>query len=241
MATATLSPYSSAQMTCWLRGLLSIAWADGNFDEVERQLVGELTRDELAPCLNVDQFESIAGEELAQGLGDDPRLRENFLRTAVMVAVADGTYSASEDQMLQSFCQALGLDGTVLDSLRITLPNQENVKFTPAVTATALPADGPASSLKPLQPTSVGVDVLKPARAWLDGLDVDDPRLARFLCKMIPAQCPFERDVKLFGKKVVHIPPMCKINPLYEQLVGLRFRSLCYLADDCGEDISQFC
>ena len=72
-------------------------------------------------------------------------------------------------------------------------------------------------------------------------MDIDDPRVARFLCKMIPAQCPFERDVKLFGKKVVHIPPMCKLNPLYEQLVGLRFRSLCYLADDCGEDVSQFC
>lgn len=68
-----------------------------------------------------------------------------------------------------------------------------------------------------------------------------DPKVARFLCKMIPAQCPFERDVKLFGDKVVHIPPMCKLNPLYEQLVGLRFRAMSYLADDCGEDVTPYC
>jgi hypothetical protein len=37
--------------------------------------------------------------------------------------------------------------------------------------------------------------------------------------------------VTLFGRKVVHIPPMCKINPLYEQLVALRFRCLCRLAE----------
>jgi hypothetical protein len=58
---------------------------------------------------------------------------------------------------------------------------------------------------------------------------------------MIPAQCPFERDVKLFGHKIVHIPPLCKLNPIYEQLVGLRFRALSYLADDCGEDVSPYC
>jgi len=34
---------------------------------------------------------------------------------------------------------------------------------------------------------------------------------------------------------------MCQINPLYDQLVYLRFRSLTFLADECGEDISEFC
>jgi hypothetical protein len=57
---------------------------------------------------------------------------------------------------------------------------------------------------------------------------------------MIPAQCPFERDINLFGRKIAHIPPLCKLNPLYEQFVGLRFRSLSYLADDCGEDVSEY-
>jgi hypothetical protein len=38
----------------------------------------------------------------------------------------------------------------------------------------------------------------------------------------------------------MHIPAMCEINPLYDQLVGLRFRSLSYLADK-GEDVSKYC
>ncbi len=77
-------------------------------------------------------------------------------------------------------------------------------------------------------------------RDWLDGLEIHDPQLARFLCKMISSQCPFERDVTFFGRKIVHIPPMCKMNPLYEKLVGLRFRALSYLADECGEDVSSY-
>lgn len=83
-------------------------------------------------------------------------------------------------------------------------------------------------------------DLLKPVRLWRDGIEVQDKQLARFVSKMIPAQCPFERDIKLFGRKIGHIPPLCKINPLYDQLVGLRFRALCYLVDECGEDIQAY-
>ncbi len=84
-------------------------------------------------------------------------------------------------------------------------------------------------------------DILLPLRQWMDNIQVRDRQLAHRLCKLIPAQCPFERDVSLFGKTLFHIPPMCKINPLYEELVGLRFRALCYLADECGEDVTQYC
>lgn len=86
-------------------------------------------------------------------------------------------------------------------------------------------------------PEANGFDIFKPVRQWLDGIEIDNPKLARFLSKTIPAQCPFERDIKLFGHSVAHIPPLCKLNPLYDQLVGLRFRALCYLVDQCGEDI----
>ncbi|WP_333281761.1 MULTISPECIES: Mo-dependent nitrogenase C-terminal domain-containing protein [unclassified Microcoleus] len=43
------------------------------------------------------------------------------------------------------------------------------------------------------------------------------------------------------GHHLFHIPPMCKLNPLYEELVGLRFRSLSFLADVCGEDVTPYC
>jgi hypothetical protein len=82
---------------------------------------------------------------------------------------------------------------------------------------------------------------LQPLKNWLETLDVDNVKFARTLCQVIPAQCPFERDVTVFGKVLFHIPPLCKLNPFYEQLVMLRFKSLCYLADECGEDISAYC
>lgn len=84
-------------------------------------------------------------------------------------------------------------------------------------------------------------DLLRPLRQKLDSLEIRNPRLAHRLCQLIPAQCPFERDVKLFGKTLFHIPPMCKLNPLYEEVSSLRFRALCYLADECGEDVSAYC
>ena len=96
------------------------------------------------------------------------------------------------------------------------------------------------TSSKPFKPKK-SVDLLKPLRQWLDQVEVHNPKLAHRLCQLIPAQCPFERDVKVFGHTLFHIPPLCKLNPLYEEVVALRFRAMCYLADECGEDISAYC
>lgn len=103
--------------------------------------------------------------------------------------------------------------------------------------------EAPAISIaaNPNSQQNKGFSLLESLKLWLDNLEVRDRQLAHRVCKLIPAQCPFERDVKLFGRTLFHIPPMCKINPLYEQLVGLRFRALCYLADVCGEDITAYC
>ncbi|MGF1936643.1 MAG: Mo-dependent nitrogenase C-terminal domain-containing protein [Nostoc sp. ChiQUE02] len=224
MTSTVQSPYSNEQIAAWLRGLLTIAWADGNFDDQEQELIATITKDELAPKIKCDSLEVITPEELAAVLGKGTPAAENFLRTAIMVAIADGTYSPSEDEVLHQFCQALEQPENLLEALRHTLENPQQV--TSVISSPGL--------------TKRQIDALHPLRDWLDGLDIQDPRVARFLCKMIPSQCPFERDVTLFGRKIVHIPPMCKINPLYEQLVGLRFRALSYLADKCGEDVSPY-
>ncbi|MEB3294910.1 MAG: Mo-dependent nitrogenase C-terminal domain-containing protein [Synechococcales bacterium] len=79
--------------------------------------------------------------------------------------------------------------------------------------------------------------VLKPVRNWLDDIEINDRQTAHLICRLIPDQCPFARDIMLMGRKLGYIPPLCKLNPLYDQLVGLRFRSLCYLVDVCGETI----
>ena len=76
---------------------------------------------------------------------------------------------------------------------------------------------------------------------WLDNLEIKEEQTARHIVKLIPAQCPFAREIRMFGKAVFRIPPLCKLNPCYEQLVGLRFRALCFLADYCGEDITPYC
>jgi hypothetical protein len=64
--------------------------------------------------------------------------------------------------------------------------------------------------------------------------------------------CPYDLSIdslpvslrahlQMFGRTVLYIPPLCKLNPFYDQFVGLRFRAMCYLADVCGEDISCYC
>jgi Mo-dependent nitrogenase C-terminus len=74
------------------------------------------------------------------------------------------------------------------------------------------------------------LDLLLPMRQKLDAIEIQNSKLAGLLCRVIPASCPFESDIKLFGNLIIHIPPLCKLNPLYEQLISLRFRALSYLA-----------
>lgn len=82
---------------------------------------------------------------------------------------------------------------------------------------------------------------LQPIRRWLNQIEIKNAATAHLLCRIIPTQCPFERDIYLFSHHIGHIPPLCKLNPLYEEVVSLRFRALCYLADECNEDIGCYC
>jgi Mo-dependent nitrogenase C-terminus len=75
----------------------------------------------------------------------------------------------------------------------------------------------------------------------LNQINLTDPQTARWICRLIPTTCPFERDIVLMGKKIGHIPALCKLNPLYEQFVELRFNALTFLADECGEDVTPYC
>lgn len=85
------------------------------------------------------------------------------------------------------------------------------------------------------------IDVLSPLRQWLDNIEVKNSAVAHRICKSIPSQCPFEREIKFLGRTILKIPPMCKLNPLYNEVIALRFRAICYLADVCGEDVSVYC
>jgi Mo-dependent nitrogenase C-terminus len=75
---------------------------------------------------------------------------------------------------------------------------------------------------------------LQTIRHQLESIEIHSSRMAQLLCKLIPASCPFERVIKFGDRTLAHIPPLCKLNPLYEQLVELRFKSLVYLAEKCN-------
>ena len=228
MTTITESAYSDRQISAWLRGLYTVALADGHYDPEEQELIAHLTQD-LADLDEVSSLDTITPEELAESLGKEADTAENFLRTAVLVAVADGIYSTPEYNLLHEFSDALEIEVEALKSLESTLYKPEEQD------------SGAASSLTPSpEKSKASVDMLYPIKDWLEGMEVKDPRLAKFVCKVIPPQCPFERDINLFGRKIAHIPPLCKLNPLYEQFTMLRFRALSYLADDCGEDVSKY-
>ncbi|MCA6508984.1 MAG: Mo-dependent nitrogenase C-terminal domain-containing protein [Pseudanabaena sp.] len=208
--------YTQEQISAWLRGLMSVALADNDYSDQERTLFDQISHsDEWGEEIPISSFEPISTQELADALGSDRKVGQNFLRMAVMMALADGKYTDTEDRVIQEFCTALDQEITPINELRIKLET--------------------ASHHEEHHP-----DLLEPVKEWLDHMDIHDSRLANLICKVIPAQCPFERDVVLFGRKIMHIPAMCEINPLYDQLVGLRFRSLSYLAEK-GEDVSKYC
>lgn len=85
------------------------------------------------------------------------------------------------------------------------------------------------------------IDLFLPLKNWLNNIEINDPHLAHRLCKLIPTQCPFHRDLKVFGYKILTIPPLCKLNPVYDELMFLRFKAISYLAEECGEDVSNYC
>jgi tellurite resistance protein len=162
-----MTGYTDTQLHVWLRGLLAIAWADGDCTVDERTTIIDLTQIELAPGIDLRHLDPICIDELVASFGHCSHMAENFLRTAMMVALADGVYSPPEAALLRKFHQALNVDTQVLTALQSTMVSANTAEL------------GIANTQK--------IDVLLPVREWLDGLEIHDPRLARLLCKVIPA------------------------------------------------------
>lgn len=201
----------AARRRLWLAALHHLAIADGDFTREEQELLAaELERELPGECW--EELHLPGGEALLHRFGAGTPLAEEFLRTAVLVALADGHISAAELEYLRLWSEVLQVGTTVIDELGSQGSASEDGR------GGAIHCD-----------TEEHPGLLDGVRHWLDGIEPTDPAVARFLVRLIPAQCPFERDVTLFGRKLVHIPPMCKVNPLYDQLVALRFRCLCQL------------
>jgi hypothetical protein len=65
----------------------------------------------------------------------------------------------------------------------------------------------------------------------LDEIRISDAKTANMICQLIPDRCPFERRIYLFGYLICSIPPLCKLNPFYKQLMSLRSKAVTYLAE----------
>lgn len=50
----------------------------------------------------------------------------------------------------------------------------------------------------------------------------------KLIVKVVPDDCPFARKFKVFNQSV-KLPPLCKLNPWYDNIMALRFRALCLL------------
>lgn len=191
-----------ARRHLWLAALHQMALADGQFAPEERQLLEEVLAQEL-PGESLEALHQPGDGALRHRLGMGTPEAEQFLRSAVVVALADGRLGEAELSLLRHWSELLQVGQAVLADLQ-------------AEDDAGTEADS----------------TLKRLRGWLDAQAPSDPAVARLLVKLIPAQCPFERDVMVLGRRIVHIPPMCRINPLYEQLMALRFRCLCLLAGE---------
>jgi hypothetical protein len=73
-------------------------------------------------------------------------------------------------------------------------------------------------------------DLFFPLRFWFDHLSIANAFQAHLVCLLIPASCPFARKIQFRGRTLFQIPPLCKLNPLYDEFMGLRFRALTYLS-----------
>ncbi len=53
--------------------------------------------------------------------------------------------------------------------------------------------------------------------------------LVNFLATVMPDYCPFNREVKIFGRPLFTIPMLCKLNPLFDEIVEEKLRRKGYL------------
>jgi hypothetical protein len=84
-------------------------------------------------------------------------------------------------------------------------------------------------------PSKMGL--LQQVRNWIEAIEICDSKVAQLLSK-IPASCPFARDIRFLGH-TFRIPPLCKLNPLYDSLMILRFRALIFLNKVSKENLVE--
>jgi tellurite resistance protein len=100
------------------RGLYAVARADGEVHPREAALITSFYGsgdDTSATLSSLERLQDISSADLAAHL-PDADLRQLFLKTAMLLAYADGNYSAKESQLIAEYGKALNVgDGDMRD------------------------------------------------------------------------------------------------------------------------------
>jgi hypothetical protein len=94
----------------------------------------------------------------------DTNSAEQFLRSALVVALTDGHLRQPELDLLQTWAEALVLDSELISSL-VPCSTRVNQSWRP----------------------------LDPLKQWLEALDPAEERISFFIVYLIPSHCLFER------------------------------------------------
>jgi tellurite resistance protein len=104
------------------RGLYAVARADGTVHPREAALIsdffGAATGGDTSALSVLERQEKVTGPDLAAHM-PTAELRELFLKTAMLLAYADGTYGVSESQLIGEYGAALGVDPAGLRAMEL--------------------------------------------------------------------------------------------------------------------------
>lgn len=100
------------------RGLFAVARADGNVHPAEAAIIGQF----FGAAAQPSHIESLARETNIDAaslalLLPSKELREVFLRTAVLLAYADGNFADGEKEQIASFATAMNMESNELEQI----------------------------------------------------------------------------------------------------------------------------
>ena len=101
------------------RGLYVVARADGKIHEREAAMISEFfgaTTDHPSHLGTLERAAPITAANLAAILNTKD-LRQLFVKTALLVAYADGHYAPPEQKVIAEFAKAFGMDGKEVAAL----------------------------------------------------------------------------------------------------------------------------